>query len=171
MMLISSAFIKRKLTFINLADHMEHLPIVATWAEGEWGYIRKLGVEYRRGVMDSMRDHVYVGMYAGKPVGMFALLPEDEFHADFLRLRGATQALRVRKLMYVYVAEEFRGCGFGRQIIDEAKRLAIEAGANLILLDTLKHGLNRMYEKQGAELLRESDLLSYPTEELVMRIR
>ncbi len=104
------------------------------------------------------------------PVAMFALLPDDEFHADLLKPRGATQSLRVRKLMYVYVAEEFRGCGFGRQIIDEAKRLAIEAGADLIFLDTLKHGLNRMYEKQGAELLRVSDLFSYPTEELVMRM-
>ncbi len=65
MMLISSALIKRKLTFTRLADCMEHLPIVAAWAEGEWGYICKMGVEYRRGVMDSIRDNVFVGMYAG----------------------------------------------------------------------------------------------------------
>lgn len=170
MMLISSSLIKRKLTFIRLADCMEHLPIVATWAEGEWGYIRKMGVEYRIGVMDSMRENVYVGMYANKPVAMFALLPGDAFHTDLLNAPGSNQLPRIQNLMYVYVEEVFRGCGFGRQIIDEAKRLASEAGADLILLDTLKHGLNRIYERQGAEMLREHNLFSCPTEEFVMRI-
>ena len=72
--------------------------------------------------------------------------------------------------MYVYVSEEVRGLGFGRQIIEEAKRLSIEAGADLIMLDTLKPKLNRMYEQQGARVVCEHHLFSHPTDVLIMDV-
>lgn len=72
--------------------------------------------------------------------------------------------------MYVYVEKDYRGLGFGRQILDEAKKLAKASGANLIVLDTLKPGLNRMYEKQGAKVLCEHHLFSHSTDVLTMRV-
>ena len=168
MLLISSSLIKHKLTFTKLTDCMEHLPLTAKWSEGEWGYIRNKGVEYRESVMNLMKDDVYIGMFAGQPVAMFALF-DHTFHADLTNAPGASQLPHAREMTYVYVEKDYRGLGFGRQIIDEAKRLAIEAGADLILLDTLKPGLNRMYEKQGAEMLCEHHLFSHSTD--VFRIK
>ena len=169
MLLISSSLIKHELTFTRLTDCMEYLPVTARWAEGEWGYIRNKGVEYREGVMNLMKDDVYIGTLAGQPVAMFAVF-EHAFHADLTNAPGAAQLPHARELMYVYVENDYRGLGFGRQIIDEAKRLARAAGADLILLDTLKPGLNRMYEKQGAEMLCEHHLFSHGTDVFSMKI-
>lgn len=169
MLLISSSLIKHKLTFTRLADCMEHLPVTAIWAESEWGYIRNKGVEYREGVMNLMKDDVYIGTLAGQPVAMFALF-KHEFHIDLINAQSSHQLPQARELMYVYVEKDYRGLGFGRQIIDEAKRLARESGSDLILLDTLKPGLNRMYEKQGAEMLCDHHLFSHSTDVFSMHI-
>ncbi len=72
--------------------------------------------------------------------------------------------------MYVYVDKEYRGLGFGKQIIEEAKRLTAMAGSDLILLDTLKPSLNRLYEKHGAKVVCEGKLYSHPTDVLSMTI-
>ncbi|AWN75656.1 TPA: GNAT family N-acetyltransferase [Legionella anisa] len=156
MLLFSSALAKHKLTFTRLSDCMEYLPLVAKWAEDEWGYIRNKGVEYREGVMRTLSNDVYIGTYAGQPVSMFALL-EHEFPNS-------------RELMYVYVDKEYRGLGFGKQVIEEAKRLTIAAGSDLILLDTLKPSLNRLYEQHGAKVVCEGRLFSHPTDVLSMTI-
>jgi len=148
---------------------MEHLPVAARWAEGEWGYIRNKGVEYREGVMNALKDGVFIGTYAGQPVAMFALF-DHEFHEGASDLPRSEQLPHARALMYVYVEKDYRGLGFGRQILDEAKKLARASGANLIVLDTLKPGLNRMYEKQGAQMLCEHHLFSHSTDVLTMRI-
>ncbi|WP_457604982.1 GNAT family N-acetyltransferase, partial [Legionella pneumophila] len=150
MLLFSSALAKHKLTFTRLSDCMEYLPLAAKWAEDEWGYIRNKGVEYREGVMHALSHDVYIGTYAGQPVAMFALL-EHELPSS-------------RELMYVYVDKEYRGLGFGKQIIEEAKRLTVMAGSDLILLDTLKPSLNRLYEKHGAKVVCEGKLYSHPTD-------
>ncbi|HFD2288547.1 GNAT family N-acetyltransferase, partial [Legionella pneumophila] len=150
MLLFSSALAKHKLTFTRLSDCMEYLPLAAKWAEDEWGYIRNKGVEYREGVMHALSHDLYIGTYAGQPVAMFALL-EHELPSS-------------RELMYVYVDKEYRGLGFGKQIIEEAKRLTAMAGSDLILLDTLKPSLNRLYEKHGAKVVCEGKLYSHPTD-------
>ncbi|HCC3243606.1 TPA: GNAT family N-acetyltransferase [Legionella pneumophila] len=156
MLLFSSALAKHRLTFTQLSDCMEYIPLAAKWAEDEWGYIRSKGVEYREGVMRTLSRDVYIGTYAGQPVAMFALL-EHEFPNS-------------RELMYVYVDKEYRGLGFGKQVIEEAKRLTTMAGSDLILLDTLKPSLNRLYEKHGAKVICEGKLFSYPTDVLTIKM-
>ena len=152
MLLFSSALSKHKLIFTRLSDCMGYIPLAAKWAEDEWGYIRNKGVEYREEVMNALSHDVYIGTYAGQPVAMFALL-EHEFP-------------NARELMYVYVDKEYRGLGFSKQIIEEAKRLTKVAGADLILLDTLRPNLNRLYEKHDAEIVCEGRLFSHPTDVL-----
>ncbi|CZL29507.1 GNAT family N-acetyltransferase [Legionella pneumophila] len=156
MLLFSSALAKHRLTFTRLSDCMEYIPLAAKWAEDEWGYIRNKGVEYRKEVMHTLRNNLYIGAFAGQPVAMFALLEHDIPHSH--------------ELMYVYVDKEYRGLGFGKQIIDEAKRLATEVGADLILLDTLKPSLNRLYEKHGANVVCEGRLFSHPTDVLALKL-
>lgn len=165
MLLFSSA--NHQLTFTKLSDCMQHLSTAAQWAEGEWGFIRNKGVAFRKNVLTSLKDNVYIGTLAGVPVAMFALL-EHSFHKD---IAAVTQRLpHMHELMYVYVAEDYRGFRFGKQIIQEAKRVSAEAGKDLILLDTLKPKLNSFYEQYGAEVICEGRLFSHPTEVLTMRV-
>jgi len=167
MLLFSTALSKHKLTFTKLSDCMEHLTLAATWAEGEWGYIRNKGVEYREGVLESLKESVYIGIFAGRPVAMFALL-DHEFRPE---LSAATDLLpKTKLLMYVYVERDYRSLGFGRQIIEESKRIAKAAEVDMILLDTLKPGLNRMYEKHGARVICENHLFSHPTDVLTIKL-
>lgn len=167
MLLFSSAVIKHKLTFTKLSECMDCIPIAAQWTEDEWGYIRNKGVEFRAEILRSLSDSIYVGTFAGTPVALFGLL-EHSFHRD---LAKATNKLpNTFELMYVFVEKEYRGLGFGKQIIEEAKSVASQSGANLILLDTLKPTLNRFYEKQGAELVCGGRLFSHPTEVFKIRL-
>lgn len=167
MLLFSSALFKHKLTFVKLVDCMEHLMLAATWVEGEWGYIRNKGIEYRQEMLTGLNNQTYIAMLNHQPVGMF-VLHDYEYHPE-LRER-AEHLPTLSELMCVYVDKDYRGLGFGYQIIDKAKQVAREAGSDLILLDTLKPGLNRMYEKQGGEVICESQLYSHPTELLTMRL-
>ncbi|MGQ3890213.1 GNAT family N-acetyltransferase [Legionella sp. CNM-1927-20] len=157
MLLFSSALSKHNLSFIKLADCMEFLSMSAKWAEGEWGYIRNKGVEYRKSVFNDLKENIYIGLYANQPVSMFALFPHDHLE-------------NTEELMYVYVDKEYRGLGFGHQIIEKAKEIAKSQGNELILFDTLKPQLNRLYEKHGARVLCESRLFSHPTDVLSMSI-
>lgn len=165
MLLFSSA--NHQLTFTNLTNCMQHLATAAEWAEGEWGYIRNKGVAFRKEVLTSLKDNVYIGTLAGVPVAMFALL-EHSFHED---LATATHRLpQMHELMYVYVAEDYRGFRFGKQIIQEAKKISAAAGKDSILLETLKPRLNSFYKQYGAKVICEGRLFSHPTEVLTMRV-
>ena len=159
MLLFSSALIKHRLTFTNLSECLDNVPLAAKWTEDEWGYIRNKGVEYRKGLMRDLSDEIYIGTLAGIPVAMFALRPHS-FHKDLV---GPTRKLSpAYELSYVYVEKDYRGLGFGKQIIEEAKRFAVKSGAHLILLDTLKPNLNRFYEKHGAEAVAMTlDLIDF----------
>lgn len=146
---------------------MQHLTLASTWVEDEWGYIRNKGIEFRKEMLTELNNQVYIATFNDQPVAMF-VLHDYEFHSE-LREKAARLPI-LCELMCVYVAKNCRGLGFGRQIIDKAKQCAKEAGADLILLDTLKPGLNRMYEKQGAEVVCESRLHSHPTDVMTMKI-
>jgi len=157
MKLFSSALAKHTLTFVRLSDCIEYLAILAKWAEDEWGYLSNKCVEYREITLHEMSDDLYVGIYAGQPVSMFVLLDKE-----FTNNRD----LVAKELGYIYVEEKYRGLGFSKQIIDEAKRLSIKAGANLILLNTLKPGLNKLYEKHGAKVICEDRCFSHELDAL-----
>ena len=159
----TSAKHRHRLTFVKLADHMEHLDRAAEWAEGEWGYIRNKGVEYRKGVLTRLNACTYIGLFGGQAVAMFVLF--DKEICPELRSRFVAS-----ELMYVYVDKFCRDLGFGRQIVDEAKRLAHVAGSDCIVFDTLKTKLNRFYERCGAKVVAEGRLFSEPTDVLMMNV-
>lgn len=155
MLLFSSA--KPKLTFTPLSNCMEHLPIAAKWAEDKWGYIRHKGIQYREGLMRELSNDIYIGTLSGVPVAMFALLDIKEPNT--------------RELMYVYVDKDWRGFGFGHQIIETAKKLTAKAHMNTIKLDTLNPNLNRLYEKHGATVICEGRLFKHPMEVLTIAVQ
>ena len=166
MLLFSSALAKHKVTFTPLSQCLEHAPLAAQWAEGEWGYIRNKGVAYREHILRSMSNDVYIGTYAGLPVAMFVLL-DKPFHPD---LSASARCPKACELMYVYVEKNVRGLGFGKQVLEEAKKLAKALNKDLMLLDTLKPSLNRFYEQYGAKIICEGQLFSHPTEVLAIKI-
>ena len=145
------------LSFTRLCDCHEHIPTVAKWIEDEWGYLRNKGVDEREKILQGdINKNLYIGFYAGQPVAMFGLFDhQSEFS-------------KAMELMYVYVEKEYRGLGFGRQIIQTAKDYAAKANANLIFLDTLKPSLNRLYEMHDAKVIGEGVFYSNPTDVLVI---
>lgn len=167
MLLFKAFHAKNKLVFTKLSDCIDEVSTAAKWAEKEWGYIRNKGIEFREEIMRNLSEHVYIGFYADIPVAMFALLPHQ---FDTILSTESHPPLKTFELMYVYVEEQFRGFGFGYQIINKAKNLALIANADLILLETLKPKLNRMYEKYGAKEICESNLYSHTTNVLSIQI-
>lgn len=163
----SSALGQRFLSFEKLSKCPQYLTLVATWAEDEWGYIRNKGINYRKEVLWAIRKQVYIATYHGKPVAMFALV-DKEF--DPRLMTAEIKLLRILELKYVYVLEDYRGLGFARCLINKAKQLARRAGAELIILDTLKPSLNSLYRKMKAEELCENQLYSQPTDVLAIKI-
>ncbi|HHT0593219.1 TPA: GNAT family N-acetyltransferase [Legionella anisa] len=167
MLLFSAALFKHKLNFKPLSEGMEYLSLAATWAEGEWGYIRNKGIEFRKGVLNDMKEHVYIGLLNDQPVALFALFPK-EMAPEFNEKKFKVPALS--ELMYVYVDKPYRGLGFGKQIIEQAKEIAKSQKAEFIMLDTLKPSLNRFYENAGADVIAENQLFSHPTDVLTIRL-
>ncbi|APF02835.1 TPA: GNAT family N-acetyltransferase [Legionella pneumophila] len=167
MLLFSLAMSKHKLIFTKLSECMEYLDLVATWAEDEWGYIRNKGVEFRKKILSDLKEHTYIGTFNGQPIAMFVLFDKD-MSSEFNY--GRFKPPVVSELMYVYIDEPYRGMGFGKQIIDEAKQLASCSKSEYIMLDTLKPGLNRFYEKSGAKVIAENQLFSHPTDVLTIKI-
>ncbi len=157
MILFSSALTEHILAFKKLADCMEHLQLLATWTEDEWGYIRNKGIEARKDIMAALKDNIHIAFYGDLPVGMFGLFPHDT-HSN------------ISELMYVYLDKNARGLGFANQIIVKSKKIAKEQGHSLILLDTLKPKLNRLYEKHDAKVVCESTLFSHPTDVLSLSL-
>lgn len=167
MLLFSLAMSKHKLTFTKLSECMEYLDLVAKWAEDEWGYIRNKGVEFRKKILSDLKEHTYIGTFNGQPIAMFVLF-DKEMSPEFNH--GRFKPPVVNELMYVYIDEPYRGLGFGKQIIDEVKQLASHSKSEYIMLDTLKPGLNRFYEKSGAKVIAENQLFSHPTDVLTIKI-
>lgn len=145
-----------KLSFEKLSScSQEHIRTAATWIENEWGYIRNKGVEERIKILHELKDSVYIGFYGKHPVALFAVFPHEH-------LQGHSE------LMYVYVDEQLRGLGLGKQIINQAKLVSSQMQADNIVLDTLKTSLNGYYCKFGARVVCESRLYGEPTDILVM---
>lgn len=159
----TSPRVRHKLTFVKLADHMEYVDTAAKWAEDEWGYIRKKGIQYRKEILTALSDNTYIGVFGGQPVAMFVLFDKQVS-------KTLSSRFIVSELMYVYVDKLCRELGFGRQIVDEAKRVAKASGSNSIMFDTLKTKLNPFYQRCGAKVVADGMLFTEPTEVLLMRV-
>lgn len=149
--LISSSYFKPKLIFKCLSICPEHIPLLARWGEDKWGYLRQFpGYEVREKIFREKKSDFYVGFYAGQPVAMFMLkdVKDDPKHPHLINFKYLT---------YVYVDEDYRGCGFGKQLMTKAKLLAKEAGAEFITFSTLTPAINQFYtqDKIGAKVVHE----------------
>lgn len=157
---ITSSKFKHKLQLYNLGQvkKKEWLKQASEWTEKKWGYVNKFkGVEYQEKLIDRLKDNFYIVTYAKQVIGMFALCE----HHDL----GNTSA---KELMFVYVDESFRGIGIGGKIIRMAKAICLNQGNKMIVLDTLNPNLNRFYEKHGAKVICDGQLIGQPTTLMMM---
>ena len=140
------------LEVVTLKNNPQYLEKVALWGEEKWGYLRGFpGLARRKELLSALADNFYIIHYQKTPIGMFALVDED----------NSVNELKFKKLMYVYIDEPFRGLGLGKKIVDMAKQLAKKDGF-IIIFDTLHPNLNQFYEKQGARVICEGETLGYP---------
>jgi len=187
--LITSRHFKAELTFTCLAECPEHIPLLARWGEDKWGYLRRFpGYEVREQILCEKKSNFYVGFFAGQPVAMFMLKDleaaqkckknaDEKYQKSYQQFICST---RSQYLLYVYVDENYRGCGFGKQLMLEAKKRAKEGGADYITFSTLTPTLNQFYtqEEIGAAVVHETmDYIThagknyaYPAEYLAIKL-
>jgi len=160
MLLFNYSQSKTKLTFKPLSQCLEHLDLIATWVENEWGYIRNKGVAYRKEIIEAMQDILYIGFLdipknKPLPVALFGLNPKGK-NLD---------------LMYVYIDKSCRDLGFGKQVVAEAKKISAKEGAKELFLDTLKPRLTNFYAKQGATYIGEGNIFKHPTDIMAIKLK
>jgi len=137
-----------RLALLNRPDFFEQ---IAKWIEDKWGYIRHFpGMAFRRESLAGLAEHMYVLTYAEKLVGCFALI-DRETTPEQIR-----HGIHAKELMFVYLDETFRGLGIGKEMIETAKKLCVQQGANMLVLDTLNPNLNHFYESCGATVVCDS---------------
>ena len=182
MLLFSSA--KPDLTFTKLNEIADAslfakcIELVTIWFTDEWGYIhdkdksREQAVEDRKKYLTENTDKIYLVFYRELVVGAFRI-EYKEFDEELINSqmrKGWRNELQTSEIWFIYVDPTYRGLGAGRQIVQEIKRLSkAEMRASMVLLETLKPGLNHLYRTEDAELVCENYLDHNPTD--VLRIK
>lgn len=182
MLLFSLA--KPTLKFIKLnqitdaALFEKSLNLVTDWFTDEWGYIhdkdktREQAVTDRKKYLIENADKIYLAFYGSLVVGSFRVECK-EWADDLVSIqakKGLENQLKTSEIWFVYVEPTCRSLGLGRQIVRKIKQLsATEMKTNMILLETLKPGLNHLYKTEGAEEICENHLNNNLTD--VLRIK
>ncbi|KTD67715.1 Acyl-CoA N-acyltransferase [Legionella steelei] len=155
-------------------DKDEYIKLTASWAKTAWGYLHLDDKKYYLREVKEKQNEIYVATFYGLPVAMFGLFERrlDPFREeDDNTLAPSNTELKAVYFDYVFVEEKVRGLGFARQLLDKAKVLAIELGADLIYLETLNPKLNNMYKKLDAKVICEGQYIENPTDVLSINIK
>lgn len=123
------------------ANDKTFLTTISKWIYNWWGKIEGYSLEEIKeftqyAVYENRIPQTFVALKDGKPAGMYHILMSD---------------CKVRPDIYpwltdVYVAEEFRGQGIGKLLIQSVREKAKELDLEEIFLYT---NLDRVYEKHG----------------------
>lgn len=176
---IPSTEFKFNFNIVKLSDEMKYLEQVAIWTEKQWGFLRNNpGIEKRKELTKAIKDNLYLIIYAGQPVGMFALHNHEVLSVvETLQSNEETKEptskvvkVKAKELTHVYIDKRVRGMGLGGRMIEAAKKIAKEQGVELVLLDTLNPNLNKFYEKHGAKVICDSQFLSHPSTMLRIKL-
>ena len=154
------------------------LELVTNWFTDEWGYIhdkdktRERAIDDRKEYLSENSDRIHLAFYGELIVGAFRI-ENKEFDEELMNSqirKGWQDKLKSSEIWFIYVDPTYRGLGAGRQIVQEIKRLSsAEMRASMVLLETLKPGLNHLYRTEDAELVCENYLDHNPTD--VLRIK
>jgi diamine N-acetyltransferase len=184
MHLFSSAKKKHRLEFVPLSECHEnkdkYIALVTHWFTSEWGYIHDKNkpddevIKNRKEHLEANAEKIYLAFLNKQPVGAFRL-EYKKFDPELIasqQRKGLENKLKTSEIWFVYVDKHFRNLGFGSQMVKEIKRLSKDdMKAGLVLLETLKPGLNRLYENEKAKVLCENQLDCYPTDVLIIKLK
>ncbi|WP_392538853.1 GNAT family N-acetyltransferase [Legionella sp. 227] len=177
MIFFTAAGKRHTLEFKQLSQFKEdkeaHIKLTASWAKKAWGYLHQSDKKYYQRDIHKKQEQIYVATFHGLPVAMFGLFEKRFFpFQDDVGDDKITQDTGLKAIYfdYIFVEEQFRGLGFARQLLNQAKALAIESGADLIYLDTLNPKLNNMYIKLGAKVICEGQYMENPTDVLSIKL-
>lgn len=172
---------KPNLTFKTLkqidGDHAlseKCLELVTQWFTDEWGYIHdkdktpEQAIQDRKEYLKENADKIHMAFYDKLIVGAFRF-EEKEFVKELIK-EGKDQ-LKTSEIWFIYVDPTYRSLGAGRQIVQEIKRLSKEEmKAGMILLETLKPGLNHLYMTEEGKVVCENALDHNPTDVLKINL-
>lgn len=154
---------KPKLTFQTLnkirdGRFEECLNLVTNWFTEEWGYIHdkdktpEQAIQERTIYLRENAGKIHMVFYKNLIVGAFRI-ENKEFDAEFLK----REWLKTSEIWFIYVDPAYRGLSAGRQMVREIKRLSKdEMKAGMVLLETLKPGLNHLYRSEDGKVVCEN---------------
>lgn len=140
---------KNDIHLVTLAECPQYFEQAVAWAEFSWGYLENKHYTAREHIR-LISDNFYIATYGmGRTaIGMFAL----QTHT-ILKNTEYEENKNTKILTYVHIDENYRRMGVGSCLIELAKDLALQNGADVILLETLKTSLNKFYEFHGAKVI------------------
>jgi GNAT superfamily N-acetyltransferase len=127
---------------------------IISWNFSEWGYLlkeRKKSEDF----MENYFQYYHLLFFKNSLVGAFVVIPQQDLLGE-----------RVYCLDGVYIDPKFRSLGIGNLIVEHVKELC---RGSIVVLDTLKPGLNHFYKKHGATIVGEHYWATAPAERLAFR--
>lgn len=152
---------------------------VNLWFTSEWGYIHDKdkhpvkALEDRKKYLDANSNRIHLAFYGDILIGAYRV-ENKEFDKELLDnqiKKGWQDKLITEEIWFIYVDPGARGLGVGRQIVKEIKQCSLNKKAGMVLLETLKPGLNRLYKTENAEVIGENSLDSNPTDVLRINLK
>jgi GNAT superfamily N-acetyltransferase len=126
-----------------LADHLDHVPLLAEWHHAEWGHLnRAIPLEARA---ERLRKRATRG---GIPTCVVALVGDDlAGSASLVESDMDTHAELTPWLASVYVSPSFRRRGIASALVEEIEKLAAREGVDTLWLWTPDQ--ERLYARLG----------------------
>jgi ribosomal protein S18 acetylase RimI-like enzyme len=172
--------VRPKLTFQTLEQIKDtvlfekYVELITNWFTDEWGYIHDTNKTQDQAIRDRKEylrenaDKIHMAFYDKLLVGSFRF--EEKEFAKELFIEGGAQ-LKASEIWFIYVDPTYRSLSAGRQIVQEIKRLSKEEmSVDMVLLETLKPGLNHLYITEGGKVVCENSLVHNPTDVLSIKL-
>lgn len=133
-----------------LADHVSHLPQLATWQYAEFGYLNPANT------VERYAERLTASLQKSAVPTTFIALQEDTLLGSASLVRQTiTHSHLSPWLSSVYVDPQYRGAGIASALVGRVERAAAEMGSERIHLFTPSS--EKLYAALGWELLEYSD--------------
>jgi len=140
----------KNFTIHNLADVPEHMSVVSSWLNGEWGAIRNEPIDktldlLKRSALKDRWPFVLIALENGTPIGTASLILDDM----------PTRPDLTPWLADVYVEKSARKGGIGSKLVKAVELEAARLGLETIYLFTASK--TALYELLGWQLLERTE--------------